>query len=58
MNNAIAAQTIGKYIVKQLGRDIKDIEENAGSMWITLEDGNVKSLMIIDCEKEEVEDGD
>lgn len=34
---------------------IMDIEENCGSIWITLEDGTTKSLMVIDCEPEEDE---
>lgn len=51
-------QTIADWVLSQLPEetDVQEVEENAGSIWITLTDGSVKSLMIIDCEKEEVPD--
>lgn len=42
-----------KYLSFEIDFDeISGIEENTGEIWITLNDGSVKSLSVIDCETE------
>lgn len=45
------------YVLDELGGidEIESTEENAGSIWITMKDGTVKSIMIHDCEADEAE---
>lgn len=33
--------------------NIASVEENAGSLWITLKDGTTHYIMVAECEKEE-----
>jgi len=47
------------HVLKLLGvtefNEISKVEESWGSMWVTLEDGSVKSLTVVDCEPEKEE---
>ena len=51
---------ISEYVLEQLGAydgDVEDetiteVEENCGSIWITMKDGKTYSIQIIECEKE------
>lgn len=49
--------TILNYILDEVGGidNIKEVEENAGSIWIDMKDGSTKSIMIIDTESNEAE---
>ena len=39
------------YIAENIDEnEIERVEENAGSIWIILKNGQVKSIMFIDCE--------
>ena len=49
---------IATWVLTQLGEMpdaayIKDIEENCGSIWITLDNGKTYSIQIIECEPEQ-----
>lgn len=43
---------ITEFVLEQVGglENVKEAEENCGSMWITLNDGTVYSVSIMECE--------
>lgn len=54
LERQLAWEKIINFIEHELSvSEVVNVEENCGNIWITLEDGSVKSISIIDCEKEE-----
>ena len=47
---------ITSFIMEQMGisemNEIAEVEINAGGIWITLDDGSIKSIMVIDVERD------
>jgi hypothetical protein len=48
------SESFGTFILTEVGgsSNIKEIEENCGSMYITTNDGKVYSVSIMECENE------
>lgn len=47
-------EQIAGYVLGELGGvdEVKEVEENAGSMWVTTKDGKVYSISVMECEPE------
>lgn len=43
------------YVLGELGGldKIKEVEDNAGSMWVTTKDGKTYSVSVMECEPQE-----
>jgi coenzyme F420-reducing hydrogenase beta subunit len=48
-------EKVQMFVLGEVGgiEEVKDVEENAGSMWITTKDGKVYSISVMECEPEE-----
>lgn len=47
-------EQIQMYVLGELGgiEEVKEVEENCGSMWITTKDGKTYSVSVMECEPE------
>lgn len=54
----VLIEKVQMYVLGELGGidEVKDVEENAGSMWITTKDGKTYSVSVMECEPDEGND--
>ncbi len=45
-------EQIQMFVLGEVGgiEEVKEVEENAGSMWITTKDGKTYSISVMECE--------
>lgn len=60
MDNKEINETILAHIKSNLSGKIVSIEENAGSIWLTCNDGNTYTIMVMECvdDKNDIEEED
>ena len=48
-------EKIQMYVLGEVGgiTEVKEVEDNAGSMWITTKDGKTYSVSVMECEPQE-----